>query len=144
MSTEKAVAVVAGVGPGLSAAVCRTLAAQGYAVAGLARRQEVADGLAQEIGNAGGLMRAYPCDLTDEAAVERTFAAIERELGVPEVLVCTAGTFLCKPLLETTAADFETLWRGNCLGAFSARSRPFRGCCPQAREPSSSPAPPRR
>lgn len=118
MSTEKAVAVVAGVGPGLSAAVCRTLAAQGYAVAGLARRQEVAEGLAQEIGNAGGLMRAYPCDLTDEAAMEQTFAAIERELGVPEVLVCTAGTFLCKPLLETTAADFEALWRGNCLGAF--------------------------
>ena len=37
MSNENQVAVVAGVGPGLGASLCRTLAGAGYRVAGLAR-----------------------------------------------------------------------------------------------------------
>lgn len=118
MNNARAVAVVAGVGKGLSAAVCRELAAQGYAVAGLARSREVGELLTQEIGNAGGVMQLFTCDLTDEAALSQAYDAIETDLGVPEVLVYTAGAFLCKPLLDTTAADFEALWRVNCLGAF--------------------------
>ncbi|QCY09507.1 SDR family NAD(P)-dependent oxidoreductase [Pseudomonas sp. MPC6] len=118
MSSEQAVAVVAGVGPGLSAALCRKLAAAGYAVAGLARHREVGERLAQEIGSAGGVMRLFTCDLTDEAELSQAFEAIERDLGVPDVLVYTAGAFLCQSLMDTQAADFEALWRVNCLGAF--------------------------
>ncbi|MEX6502995.1 SDR family NAD(P)-dependent oxidoreductase [Pseudomonas zhanjiangensis] len=117
MSREQAVAVVAGVGPGLSSALCRRLAAAGYAVAGLARHPKVGERLAQEIGHAGGRMRMYGCDLTDEAALRQAFGAIERDLGAAEVMVYTAGAFLSQPLLDTTAADFEALWRVNCLGA---------------------------
>lgn len=118
MNNQRTVAVVAGIGPGLSAAVCRTLAAQGYAVAGLARSREVGELLAQEIGNTGGVMQLFTCDLSDEVALIQVFEAIDSALGVPEVLIYTAGAFLCQSLVDTTAAEFETLWRVNCLGAF--------------------------
>ena len=67
--THKPVCAVVGVGPGNGAAFARRFAAEGYAVALLARTTGLTSRLAKELP----LARAYACDVGDLAAVERTF-----------------------------------------------------------------------
>ena len=89
------VVVVTGVGPGTGAAIARRFARGGYAVAMLARNRDRLGALEREIDGA----RAYPCDVTDAAALERTIDAVCADLGTPKVLVHNAvggafGNFL--------------------------------------------------
>ena len=80
------VAVVTGVGPGTGAATVRRFVAGGYRVAMLARDAGRLAELEAELPEA----RAYPCDVTDTAAVDAVLARIRAELGVPSVLVHNA------------------------------------------------------
>jgi len=87
--------VVTGVGPGTGAAIVRRFARGGYAVAMLARDRNRLTLLEREIAHS----RAYPCDVTDEAQLDATLAAIRAELGAPKVLIHNAvggafGNFL--------------------------------------------------
>ena len=92
---SRPVAVVTGVGPGTGSAIARRLAAEGYAVAMLARNRERLAGFETEIAHA----KAYPCDVTDEAQLDAVLAAVRADLGTPAVLVHNAvggafGSFL--------------------------------------------------
>src|SRR5215468_1203210 len=89
------VVVVTGVGPGTGAAIARRFSRGGYAVAMLARNRDRLTALEREIERA----RAYPCDVTDEAALQKVLDAVSAELGTPKVLVHNAvggafGNFL--------------------------------------------------
>ena len=89
------IAVVSGVGPGTGAAIVRRFAAGGHRVAMLARDRARLTALAAEVAGA----HAYPCDVTDQAQIAATLAAIKAELGTPAVLVHNAvggafGSFL--------------------------------------------------
>ena len=91
----KPVALITGVGPGTGAALARRFAAGGYAIAMLARTRDRLSALATEIADA----HAYPCDVTDEAQLDTTLAAIRAELGEPSVVIHNAvggafGNFL--------------------------------------------------
>jgi NAD(P)-dependent dehydrogenase (short-subunit alcohol dehydrogenase family) len=89
------VCVISGVGPGTGAALSRRFAAGGYRVAMLARNGERLSQLEQEIPRSTG----FVCDVSDEAVVNATLAAIKERFGAPEVLIHNAvggafGTFL--------------------------------------------------
>jgi len=86
VSDSKPVAVVTGTGPGTGAAVARRFARGGYAVAMLARNRERLNALEREILGA----YAYQCDVTDEAQLDNTLAAIRTRLGTPKVLIHNA------------------------------------------------------
>ncbi|HTB76146.1 MAG TPA: SDR family NAD(P)-dependent oxidoreductase [Polyangiaceae bacterium] len=111
---KKPVCAVVGVGPGNGAALARRFAAEGFAVALLARRTE----LSQEIAGTLPGARAYACDVSDAASVKAAFAAIRGDLGEVEVLVYNAGTGVWGNIEEVSAEDFEKSWRVNTLGAF--------------------------
>ena len=115
-TTKKPLCVVAGVGPGNGAAFARRFANEGYAVALMARGA----GFAQEL--AAGLpgAKAFVCDVGDPAAVEGAFGAVRDTMGDAEVLVYNAGSGTWGNVEETTAADFESAWRVNALGALLA------------------------
>jgi NAD(P)-dependent dehydrogenase (short-subunit alcohol dehydrogenase family) len=127
MSDSNPSAVVAGVGPGLGASLCRTLAGAGYRVAALARTERFALRLAAEVQRSGGEMRSYACDLTQGEAVEQAFRAIRSELGIPAVLVYNAGAFLMQPTAQTTPEVFQDLWTLNCFGAFLCTQQALPG-----------------
>ncbi len=110
------VCAVVGVGPGNGAALARRFAAEGFAVALLARRTQ----LIQEIAATLPGSRAYECDVGDASSVEQAFAAIRRDLGEVDVLLYNAGSGTWGTVEEVSAADFETSWRVNTLGAFLA------------------------
>jgi NAD(P)-dependent dehydrogenase (short-subunit alcohol dehydrogenase family) len=89
------ICVISGVGPGTGTALARRFTAGGHRVAMLARTASRLAALEQELPGA----KAYTCDVADPAQVEAAIAAIERDLGAPEVLIHNAvggafGTFL--------------------------------------------------
>ncbi len=109
---NKPVCVVVGVGPGNGAAIARQFAANGYAVALLARSTQFTDSLARELDGAA----PYACDVTSERAVVATFDRIAAELGPVQTLVYNAGSGVWGDIESITAADFESTWRVNALG----------------------------
>lgn len=111
---ESLVCAVVGVGPGNGAALARRFAAEGYAVALLARSTELTEKLAKELP----LSRAYACDVGDGASVEKAFASIRDDLGEVDVVVYNAGSGVWGTIDDVTSADFERSWRVNALGAF--------------------------
>ena len=111
---KKPVCVVVGIGPGNGAALARRFARDGHAVALLSRSTDASEALVAEIGKDSA--RAYACDAGDPAAVARTFAAIEKDLGAPSVAVYNAGSGSWGTVEEISLEAFETSWRVNALG----------------------------
>jgi 3-oxoacyl-[acyl-carrier protein] reductase len=109
-------AVVTGAASGIGRAIAVAFAAEGARVV-LADRASCADTEAV-IGNAGGDAAAVPTDVSSEAEVCRLFDAVESRLGGLDVLVNNAGIMIDKPLLETTAEDFDRLMQVNLRGVF--------------------------
>ena len=114
MTTQKKVAVVAGVGPGNGAALTRRFAEAGYAVAMLARSGNSLELLAKEIAGS----RAYECDVASPDSVARVFANVKTELGPVDVLLYNAGSGVFADVENITAGQFEQSWRVNAYGAF--------------------------
>jgi len=108
------VCVVVGVGPGNGEAFARRFAAEGYAVALLARRSTLTARLASELPGA----RAYTCDVTDSASVTGAFSSVREELGPVDVLIFNAGQGVWGHIESVSAQDFEQAWRINTLGLF--------------------------
>jgi NAD(P)-dependent dehydrogenase (short-subunit alcohol dehydrogenase family) len=110
---NKPVCVIVGVGPGNGAALARSFAAGGYAIALLARGGSLLATLAAELDDA----RAYECDVTNAASVKDTFARIKTDLGDVDALVYNAGSGSWGSIEEVTPEAFEAAWRVNALGA---------------------------
>lgn len=113
---KKPVCVVVGIGPGNGAALARHFAAEGYAVALLARSTTLSSTLATELADA----RAYACDVTSASDVAATFVRIRADLGDAEVLVYNAGSGVWGDVEHITPADFESTWKVNALGTLLA------------------------
>jgi uncharacterized protein len=80
-------AVITGASSGIGEAIARKLAAQGFRVVLVARRQERLETLAEEIRTCGGSARILTADLTCEADRVR----LCQEAGTADVLVNNAG-----------------------------------------------------
>ncbi|MEQ1511990.1 MAG: SDR family NAD(P)-dependent oxidoreductase [Lysobacteraceae bacterium] len=115
-NTNKPVCVIVGVGPGNGEALARTFADAGHAVALLARRHAFCEALAAQLPDA----RAFACEATDAAAVERTFALIAEDMGDIATLVYNAGKGVWGTVDQVSQDDFEQAWRVNALGLFLA------------------------
>ena len=68
-------------------------------------------------------MFGVQCDITDSAAVDAGFAAVEAELGPVEVLVANAGITDDTLLLRMTDEQFERVLDTNLTGAFRCAKR---------------------
>lgn len=103
------IALVTGASRGIGLAVADALRAAGMHVVRLAR--SLRDATAERRTD-------IACDVTDPASVERAVTRVEREVGVPDVIVNNAGVFFIKPLAETTYEDFTTTLATNLTAAF--------------------------
>jgi NADP-dependent 3-hydroxy acid dehydrogenase YdfG len=111
MANDKApVCAVVGVGPGNGEAFARRFAADGYAVALLARRADLTSQLAAELPRA----KPYACDVADKASVDSAFAQIRADLGEVDVLIYNAGSGVWGNVEEVTPEDLERSWRSFC------------------------------
>lgn len=85
------VVLVTGAGQGVGRGICQVLAAEGAKVAVNDLFQEKADGVAREIGEAGGTAVGVDADITDLDQVKAMIAKIAGELGPVGILVNNAG-----------------------------------------------------
>ena len=108
-------AIVAGVGPGLGAALVRKFVAEGCRVGMLARSRDTLEELQNELGAENAL--AIPTDITSNGAVTSAFGQIRDRFGPIDILVNHASMSNWKGLMEITPAEFEQAWRVTVLGA---------------------------
>jgi NADP-dependent 3-hydroxy acid dehydrogenase YdfG len=110
------VALVTGASSGIGEATALSLAAQGAAVAVVARRKDRLDALAGTIREQGGTVLVLEADVTDEAqataAVERTVA----DLGRLDTLVNNAGVMLLGPAVGAPLSEWQRMVDLNVLG----------------------------
>lgn len=112
------IAVIAGVGPGLGAAIARKFADEGCNLALLSRSSAYSINLSKRLEGTGISAIPIPTDITDAGQVTDSFAKIREELGVPDILINHAGNAAWGNLSELTAEAFENSWRVCTLGAF--------------------------
>jgi NADP-dependent 3-hydroxy acid dehydrogenase YdfG len=117
MAESRPVAVVVGVGAGLGAALARRFAEK-YAVALVARSDDITSALAKEIRSAGGVALPVRSDAAVAEQVAAAYEQIRKELGTPDVLIYNGGRRPFGTLVDTTPEVFEETWRGHTLGAF--------------------------
>jgi NAD(P)-dependent dehydrogenase (short-subunit alcohol dehydrogenase family) len=91
MKISGTTAVITGASYGIGAETAYALARAGARVVLLARTRAALDKVAANVPAAGGAAGVYPCDLTDPVAVNQTAEAILADVGVPDLLVHSAG-----------------------------------------------------
>lgn len=120
-----AVALIVGVGPGLSSSLARRCAKEGMQVAVAARKEPV--GLANEVG---GLSVA--CDASDPAQVNAVFDKVDGELGTPDFVVFNPSMRVPGPIteIEPTAVQkalMVSVYGGFLVGQAAAKAMASRG-----------------
>jgi 3-oxoacyl-[acyl-carrier protein] reductase len=118
-SLEGKRALVTGGASGIGRAIAIAFAAEGAQVAVVDRAPRAKiEAVVAEIVARGGHAFAVRADVADETAVLAMFKTALSRLGDLDVLVSNAGILIEKPLLETTAADFDRLIGVNLRGVF--------------------------
>ncbi|TDC25050.1 bifunctional aldolase/short-chain dehydrogenase [Streptomyces sp. 8K308] len=100
------IALVTGGGSGIGRAIAHRLVAEGACVVVADRDTTAAAGVAQELG---GPDRAVPVemDVTAEDQITAAFRAALLTFGGVDLVVNNAGISISKPLLDTTAEDWD-------------------------------------
>ena len=112
-------AIVTGAASGIGRAIAMALAREGCQVALVDRAAPgKIDAVADAIQDAGGKATVHRADVSNEAQVLTFFQEAVHALPSLDILVNNAGILIEKPLLSTTAADFDTLIGVNLRGAF--------------------------
>ncbi|MDT6983363.1 bifunctional aldolase/short-chain dehydrogenase [Streptomyces lusitanus] len=111
------VALVTGAGSGIGKAVARRLAAEGACVVVADVNGGNAASVAEELGGPDTAV-AVTVDVTDEEQIAAAFRSAVLAFGGVDLVVNNAGISLSKPLLETTAADWDLQHAVMARGSF--------------------------
>ncbi|WP_232478855.1 SDR family NAD(P)-dependent oxidoreductase [Roseomonas rosulenta] len=117
-------ALIIGAGDGLSAALARRLARQGYAIALAARNIAKLDALVAETGAA-----AHACDAASEADISSLFDAE----GDAEVVVYNPSFRTRGPITDLAPADVQRALQVCAFGAFLAAQQAARRMLPRVK-----------
>jgi 3-oxoacyl-[acyl-carrier protein] reductase len=112
------VALVTGASSGLGLRFAEVLAANGAAVALVARRKDRIVALQEKIAAAGGRALAIEADVLDNAAMRRTFDAAEAAFGTVTVLVNNAGVGHSTRALELPEEEWRRVISTNLDAVF--------------------------
>src|SRR5580692_4278944 len=107
------IALIVGVGSGLSASLARLFAKQNIRVALAARKIEKLGALCHQTG-----ARAFACNATEADDVERLFGLVEREIATPDIVVYNASGRARGALVDLAAADVAQAIAVSAFGGF--------------------------
>lgn len=113
------VALITGAGRGIGLATARRFRAEGWRVALLDIDAALLDAAMATL-DAPAETFAMPCDVGDPAGVAEAVRQAARHFGRLDALVNNAGIAVFKPLLETTAEDWQRTLAVNLGGPFFA------------------------
>ncbi|MGW1349191.1 bifunctional aldolase/short-chain dehydrogenase [Streptomyces sp. NPDC002409] len=100
------VALVTGAGSGIGRAIAHRLVSEGACVVVADRDAENAASVVQELGGPDAAV-AVTVDVTDEQQIVAAFGAAALAFGGVDLVVNNAGISVSKPLLDTTAQDWD-------------------------------------
>lgn len=115
------VVIVTGASSGLGRAIALLFAAEGAIVVAADRQADPVEGgtpTVEAIEAAGGRARHVAVDLADGEALDALVADVIATEGRIDVLVNNAATYVSKPLLETTRAEWEHVFAVNLTAVF--------------------------
>ena len=110
------IAAVIGAGSGIGEAVAIGAAGQGATVACLDANEGAARAVADRIGGAAS---AAAVDVRSSESVEGAFGAVATAHGRLDIVVCTPGVNVRKPLLSYTDDEFDRVIAVNLRGTFN-------------------------
>jgi NAD(P)-dependent dehydrogenase (short-subunit alcohol dehydrogenase family) len=119
-------ALIVGAGSGLSASLARLFSRNGLQVALAARSTGKLAGLTAETG-----AKAFACDATQRADVQKLFAEVERALGAPDVVVYNASYRTRGPFVELDPAEVEKAIAVSAFGGFLVAQEAARRMLPK-------------
>ncbi|QVM07890.1 hypothetical protein D8B26_002586 [Coccidioides posadasii str. Silveira] len=111
----KAIAVIAGVGPGTGASIARRFA-KSYVVALLARNPDNYQPVVQEISSSGGRAVGISTDVSDGNSVKSAFAEIAKafpNMPLAAAIYNVGGGLPRKPFLELSEDEFKAGFSSN-------------------------------
>lgn len=117
MSSQKTI-LITGASRGIGRATALALAAPGTQLTLAARSVEALEATAAAARAAGASAVAWPCDVTDEAAVQRLVAAASAPGGQLDVVVHSVGSALVLPFEQITLTAWEEALRVQLTSLF--------------------------
>jgi len=121
-------ALIVGAGAGLSASLARVLATDGVKIALAARST---DDLAPLLNETGA--RAFACDASKRAEVEKLFADLDATIGVPEIVIYNASFRTRGPFVDLDPSEVERSLAVTAFGAFLVAREAARRMLPKRR-----------
>ena len=118
-------ALIVGAGAGLSASLARLFSREGIRVALAARQIEKLGALCSETG-----ARAFACDATNADEVERLFGLVEREIGVPDLVVYNASARARGSFTELVPSDVANAIAISAFGGFLVAQQALKRMLP--------------
>ena len=109
MNQEAAVVLITGVAGGIGRATAQVFADAGWHVVGVDR---------QHATSLPGVAHLIQADISDPQAQETIFSQITAAEGRLDALVNNAAVQVCKPLLETTVEEWDTVMSNNLRSVF--------------------------
>lgn len=107
------VALIVGVGSGLSASLARLFAKDGMQVALASRNTDKLSTLASETK-----AKSYTCDAGDPASVTSLFNQVDKDCGTPNLVVFNAGMRVRGPIAQLDPEKVKQGWISGCFGGF--------------------------
>jgi 3-oxoacyl-[acyl-carrier protein] reductase len=124
------VALITGAASGMGRATAILFADEGARVAAVDVNREPVEAVASEIRAAGGIARAWACDVADRSAVEQLIAGVVEEFGGLDILVNNAGISAAIPF---EAENYDDVWVRTLAVDLTAMTFTIRAALPHLR-----------
>jgi short-subunit dehydrogenase len=109
--------ILTGAASGIGRAAAEQLAAKSHVLALVDVNEEALRDIVAGCQKSTSRTRGFGCDVTDQAAVERTYRKIREELGSAGTLINCAGIGRFAPFLEIEPAEWARIFNVNVMGA---------------------------
>jgi 3-oxoacyl-[acyl-carrier protein] reductase len=117
-TTERPVVLVTGASQGIGRAIAARLAADGFDLALVARREKVLREVAGSLQSTGASVAVYPADVADPDAAERIVAEVREKQGRLDALVNNAGITRDALLARMKPEQWREVMEVNLDGAY--------------------------